>query len=51
MRPVFKELWRVFWDACKETPKGMFAPFVAFWHTATHNPILQRSTRNKHSHG
>lgn len=47
---MIKELWIVFWNACKETPKGMFMPFVAFWHTATHNPVLERRTRrNQHN--
>lgn len=43
------ELWLVFWSACKETPKGMFMPFVAFWKTATHNPILEDSMSGKQS--
>jgi hypothetical protein len=42
MRNAMKELWSVFWSACKETPKGMFMPFGAFWHTATHNPVLNQ---------
>ena len=40
MRDDLLELWRVFWEACKETPRGMFAPFLAFWQTAIHNPVL-----------
>lgn len=46
-----KDLMKVFWDACKETPKGMLAPFKAFWKVATHNPVLDRSEyrTNKHA--
>jgi hypothetical protein len=47
MNKVVIELWSVFWNACKETPRGMFKPFVAFWQTATHNPVLQ-SSDSKH---
>lgn len=34
------ELWTVFWEACKETPRGMYAPFAAFWKAAVHNQVL-----------
>jgi hypothetical protein len=47
MRKALNELWTVFWNACKETPKGMFMPFVAFWHAATHNPVLGQHCQNK----
>ena len=26
-----RELWMVFWDACKETPKGMAMPFIVVY--------------------
>jgi hypothetical protein len=41
MKSNLSELWQVFWAACLETPRGMAAPFVAFWHTAIHNPVLE----------
>jgi hypothetical protein len=50
MRKALKELCVVFWSACKETPKGMFMPFVAFWRTATHNPVLERSDHGNQKH-
>jgi hypothetical protein len=31
MRKVAKELWIVFWEACKETPKGMISPLIFLW--------------------
>lgn len=31
------ELWLVFWNACKETPKGMVMPYVAFYRCAKQN--------------
>lgn len=40
MLKAFHELWEVFREACLETPRGMFAPFKAFWKTAVHNPVL-----------
>jgi hypothetical protein len=42
IRNQLAELWQVFWDACKETPRGMSVPFVAFWRTAIKNPVLER---------
>lgn len=50
MQAALKELWTVFWDSCKETPKGMFMPFVAFWITATRNPVLDPSSERR-QHG
>lgn len=35
------ELICVFWCACKETPRGMYAPFAAFVSAAVHNPVLE----------
>jgi hypothetical protein len=45
MKTAFAELWRTFWQACKETPAGMLMPFKAFWDAATHNPILERRSK------
>ena len=62
-----KELWLIFLNGCKETPKGMvmpfvvfittakqswnakafFAPFVACWQTALHNPILEKIDKRR----
>jgi len=42
MKDQQAELWQVFWNSCKETPRGMAAPFVAFWRTAIKNPVLER---------
>jgi hypothetical protein len=42
MKNTLSELWNVFVDACKETPRGMAAPFIAFWKAATHNPVLEK---------
>lgn len=42
MKPLLRESLQVFWEACKETPKGMFAPFSAFWSAVVHNPVLIR---------
>lgn len=50
MRDALKELCVVFWNACKETPKGMFIPFVAFWRAATHNPVLDQSNQGSQKH-
>lgn len=36
MRQALVEIWGAFWSACKETPRGMFEPLIAFWHAATH---------------
>lgn len=47
MRQASKEIWMIFWNACKETPRGMFLPFVAFWHTAIHNPVLEKSSEDE----
>ena len=41
--PILKEIWTVFWESCKETPRGMLMPFVSFWRTATRNPVLESS--------
>lgn len=41
MKTTLLELWSVFVNACKETPRGMIAPFSAFWKAATHNPVLE----------
>lgn len=49
MRPVIKELWKVFWMACRETPRGMIAPFLAFWRTATRNPVLDGREKRNHA--
>lgn len=51
MSNLFRELLRVFWKACKETPRGMFAPFRAFWKVAIHNPVLDHETSNHHHCG
>jgi len=48
MRTV-QELWAAFWDACVETPRGMFAPFAAFWRTVMHNPVLNHKQRRPHA--
>lgn len=45
MKETLKELWAIFWGACKETPKGMFLPFAAFWQTATDNPVLCQTNK------
>lgn len=50
MRKALNELWNVFWSACKETPKGMFMPFLSFWRTATHNPVLDQSGSGEKKH-
>lgn len=42
-----KDLWIVFWNACKETPRGMFAPFLAFWECAVNNPVLSKSPKKR----
>ena len=38
---MMKEMWSIFIDACKETPRGMIAPFAAFWQSVIHNPVLE----------
>ena len=50
---TLNDLWTVFWNAFKETPKGMFVPFAAFFKTALRNPVLYRGhhgTRNRSGH-
>ena len=44
-KQVFDDLWNVFWQACKETPRGMLLPFRAFWQVATHNPVLEKKSK------
>lgn len=41
MNKAFRDIGSVFWEACKETPRGMYAPFKAFIKTAVHNPVLE----------
>jgi hypothetical protein len=31
MKTATKEAWQVFWNACKETPRGMLTPFIEGW--------------------
>jgi len=45
------DLWTVFWSAVKETPKGMYAPFEAFFRTLSHNPVLCRSEHRHEKSG
>lgn len=45
MKQVFDDLWNVFWQACKETPRGMLLPSKAFWQVATHNPVLEKKSK------
>lgn len=49
-KEILRELWTTFWEACKETPRGMAAPFVAFWNAAIHNPVLERSHQENNKH-
>ncbi len=51
MKHVLAELWHVFWQACKETPRGMLLPFKAFWQVATHNPVLEKPGEAKSADG
>lgn len=37
MREIAKELWIVFWEACKETPRGMVSPYIYLWRRVTGN--------------
>jgi len=45
MKTTLLGLWKVFVSACKETPRGMAAPFVSFWKAATHNPVLEKQVQ------
>lgn len=43
MKAAIKELSNVFYHACRETPRGMAAPFVAMIKAVIHNPVLEKS--------